>query len=301
MSNARSLTLLLAVFTLVAFAANSIFCRLALMQHSIGPLEFTVVRLISGMLILLPIPLLFSANHPAGASTLAPRRSNFMPSLTLLGYALFFSLAYVQLDAAVGALILFAAVQITMVGVSILQGNRLTAVEWLGFVLAFGGLVYLLLPGLTAPPLVGASLMMLSGVSWGLYSLLGKQEMYPILSTARNFLFCLPGCFILIAILSLRSADVSFTSHGLILAAVSGGITSGLGYVLWYLTLKRITTTVASIAQLAVPVIAGLGGVIFLSETISLRLVSASVFIIGGIVVTILGRRRLPYPVPQSD
>lgn len=308
MSNGRLLTFTLLPFTLVAFAANSILCRLALRQQAIGPLEFTLVRLVSGMLMLLPILLLYRGNeltseHDARSTALAVRRSNITPALALFGYALFFSLAYTQLDAAIGVLILFPSVQMTMLGGSIYQGNRLTAIEWTGFTIAFGGLIYLLLPGITAPPLSGAILMMLSGISWGLYSLMGKREAYPILSTARNFLFCLPAVLLLLIVIVARTNGGSYTlsAHGFFLAALSGGVASALGYVLWYITLRRITTTLASIAQLAVPVIAGMGGVIFLNETVSLRLVSATVIIIGGIIVTIMGRRRTPYPAVEVD
>lgn len=303
MSNARYFTFSLLLFTLVAFAANSILCRLALRSSAIGAVEFTLVRLLSGMLVLLPILFFYrgngkGANSNAVANTLAATRSNLAPSLALLAYALFFSLAYIELDVATGALVLFPSVQITMIGVSIYQGNRLTVTEWLGFALAFAGLVYLLFPGLSAPPPVPALMMLASGVSWGVYSLLGQRERYPVLSTARNFLYCVPACLLIIVVGLVRSTegDYAVTPHGLLLAILSGGVASGLGYILWYVSLRRITTTLASIAQLAVPVIAGLGGVIFLHETPSLRLISASVVIIGGIVLTILGKRR---PVRQ--
>lgn len=301
MSSAKYLTILISLLSLIAFAANSIFCRMALMSQSIGALEFTLVRLLSGILILLPLLVFYRGNikasdHNSRGGAIALTRANIAPSLALFGYAIFFSLAYVQLGAGTGALILFASVQITMVGISIYHGNRLTIVEWLGFALAFGGLVYLLLPGLSAPPLVGAMMMLIAGVSWGIYSLLGKGQKFPILSTARNFLFCAPGCMVLLIIIVIRSENgqYAFSSNGILLAVLSGAVTSGLGYVLWYMTLNRITTTVASIAQLAVPIIAGLGGIVFLSESMSLRLVLASVMIVGGIVVTILGRRKSP-------
>jgi len=299
MLNAKYLTVFLTLVTLVAFAANSILARMALMSLSIGALEFTLVRLLSGISILLPILLLSKvSNRSTSKNTkkniLAFKRSNIVPALALFVYAVFFSLAYIQLDAGTGALILFAAVQSTMLGVSIYRGNRLTQVEWLGFALSLGGLVYLLFPGLSAPPLFGATMMLVSGISWGAYSLLGQTEDSPILSTARNFLFCAPGCVLLLIIIVIRSENSQYalSSNGIFLAALSGAVTSGLGYVLWYVTLRRITTTVASISQLAVPVIAGLGGIIFLSESMSLRLALASIMIIGGIVATVLGKGK---------
>jgi len=297
----RLSTFFLALTTLVAFAANSILCRLALVSNSIGPVEFTSARLASGIIILLP--LILFRKHLFGKSDLTGKQPNllevklhnFRPSLALFGYALLFSLAYVQLDAGVGALILFASVQITMIGVSILQGNRITPVEWIGVLISLSGLVYLLLPGLTAPPAVGTALMIGSGVSWGLYSLFGKNQPEPILSTARNFLFCLPGVVILGLVILLNATSngqLNIESNGLLLATLSGAVASGPGYVLWYLTVRRITTTAASVSQLVVPIIAAVGGILFLDESLTLRLVIASVLLIGGIVITILGRSK---------
>lgn len=304
----RQQTYFLLLFTLAAFATNSILCRMALMSYSIGPMEFTLIRLMSGMLILLPILFIYRQKNQlskdrAKVDSRTVIRTNVLPSLALFSYALFFSLAYVQLDAGTGALILFAAVQISMIGISIYLGSRLNLLEWFGFFLAFTGLVYLLSPGLSAPPLAGASLMLLSGFSWGVYSLLGKNVKQPILSTARNFLLCAPGCILLLIIVFVHSnsGKHSFNLSGIVLAVISGAVTSGLGYVLWYITLRRLTTTIASIAQLAVPVIAGFGGVLFLNEHLSLRLIFASGLIFGGIVVTILGKNRSPIAEPNPE
>lgn len=290
-------TIALTFFTLIAFAANSIFCRMALMTGSISAVDFTIVRLFSGIVVLLPFIFYFKITNTSETRKehLKLSWSNFAQPFALFSYAIFFSIAYVELGAAIGALILFASVQITMVGLSIINDNRLTIVEWVGFVLAFSGLIYLLLPGLTAPPIVGATMMIISGISWGVYSLLGKNQKEPILSTARNFLFCLPGVLILAFYSLANQTDTGFgeiQSSGLLLAILSGAVASGLGYVLWYLTLRRITTTVASIAQLSVPIIAGFGGVIFLDELINIRLLIAAVFISGGIVVTIFGKAK---------
>jgi drug/metabolite transporter (DMT)-like permease len=294
-------TLFLMLFTLVAFAANSILCRQALMTGSIGPVEFTAVRLGSGIIALLPVVLfhksLFrssSTESSDGSVLLRVRISNSWQAMALFAYAIFFSLAYVQLDAGTGALILFASVQISMIGISIIGGNRVALFEWIGLVISFSGLFYLLLPGLSAPPLVGTTLMIASGASWGVYSLLGQNQSRPILSTARNFLFCLPGVIILGLIVMENMSGQEravLSSDGILLAVISGAVASGMGYVLWYMTVRRISTTVAAVSQLVVPIFAAIGGIIFLNEILSLRLVVASILIISGILMAILGRR----------
>lgn len=285
----------LAALTLIAFASNSIFCRMALLNHNLGALTFTLVRLSSGTLMLLPI-LLWPRN--SGKEAVAPDRRFIVTwpvvgmAASLFSYALFFSLAYLQLQAATGAIILFPTVQITMLGLSLLLGNRLTLLEWCGFALALGGLVYLLLPGLAAPPLLAAVMMMLSGISWGVYSILGQREPRPVVATARNFLYGLPAALVLLLLLLTGvSTEQPVSSEGLLLAVISGAVASGLGYVLWYLTLRSITTTMASLSQLAVPIIAAFGGVIFLDEHISQRLIIASIMILSGIALAILGRK----------
>jgi len=307
----RLSTLLLALLTLTAFAANSILCRLALITGSIGPVEFTAIRLLSGMLALLTLILFRKRLFPQAVAESAPgqdllkiRPANFWPAAALFGYALSFSLAYIQLDAGVGALILFASVQISMMGISIIQGNRVTPFEWVGFAISFLGLIYLLYPGLSAPPALGTILMIIAGISWGVYSLLGKNQASPTLSTARNFLFCLPGVLILglIATSSMVwHGNPRMNTDGIVLAFISGAATSGLGYVLWYLTVSRITITAASISQLVVPVIAAIGGIIFLNESLSLRLMVASIMIIGGIVMTILSKKPAKSPIVHSE
>lgn len=294
-------TALLLLFTMIAFAANSILCRLALSTNAIGPVEFTAIRLASGILMLLPIILfrqplkqISFIRNDDNRELLHIKLKNFYQSLSLFGYAIFFSLAYVQLDTAVGALILFPTVQISMVGWSLFQGNKVSLFEWVGFGLSTVGLLYLLSPGLTAPPLVGTMLMIASGVSWSAYSMLGKKEPSPILATARNFLFTLPLVLIISGFLLITKTidGIQLTKDGLILALLSGAIASAMGYVLWYLSLRRITTTAASISQLVVPIFAAVGGIIFLNEALTLRLVIASVLILGGIIIAILAGQR---------
>jgi len=267
--------------TMIAFAANSVLCRLSLKTYALDPLDFTLIRLLSGALILLPI-LLRKPNFvqkPTWESTKA--------AIGLFSYALFFSFAYVQIDAGTGALILFTSVQFTMIGVSICYGNRLNRKEWIGFLLAFLGLFYLLLPGIEAPPLLGSLLMIISGISWGMYSLWGKGAEQPIATTARNFLFA--GVIsVLIGLFYLKGID--FSNRGVQLAIVSGAITSGVGYVLWYVTLNTITTTLASVVQLSVPIVAAIGGVVFISETLTSRLILSTGAVLLGILLIIFSR-----------
>jgi drug/metabolite transporter (DMT)-like permease len=296
MSVSRASVFGLTLLTLIAFASNSIFCRTALLIHNLGALTFTIVRLGSGTIMLLPI-LLWPEGNRQESVFLSGRRFVFSRSAigmaaSLFFYALFFSLAYVELQAATGAIILFPTVQITMLGLSLALGNRLNRFEWVGFALALGGLVYLLLPGIAAPPMGGAVMMILSGISWGIYSILGQFEPYPVIATARNFLYSVPPCLILVGILLIGwRSEGSVSLDGLILAVVSGAFASGLGYVLWYLTLRRISTTMAFLCQLAVPIIAGFGGVIFLNEHVSFRLIVASFIILSGLGTAIAGRR----------
>lgn len=227
-------TIVLLLFTLVAFASNSILCRLALLGGSVGPVEFTWIRLGAGAIALSPLVLFRKTKFgkrerqsALSAATLELQLRNLWPPLALFSYAIFFSLAYLQLDAGTGALILFASVQITMIGVSVCEGNKVTLVEWSGVLISMAGLVYLLLPGLSAPPLLGTLLMILSGVSWGVYSLLGRGQPQPILATARNFLFTAPAVAVL-GLITLggivQSGSARLSTDGVLLAMLSGGV-----------------------------------------------------------------------------
>lgn len=296
MTTARASIYSITGLALIAFASNSILCRMALLEHGVGALTFTATRLVSGALFLLPL-LFWPIKSREEAHESSPRRLEFSwpaigMALSLFGYAIFFSLAYTELQAATGAIILFPTVQITMIGLSLLLGNRLSLIEWLGFALALGGLIYLFLPGLAAPPFLGATMMVLSGASWGVYSILGQRQPRPVVTTARNMLYCLPLALVLVIILlaGLKSESTPGLA-GVLLAVSSGAIASGLGYILWYLMLRKISTTMASLSQLAVPIIAAFGGVLFLHELISLRLIIASVLILSGIALAIAGRK----------
>lgn len=270
---------------LVAFAANSVLCRLALGRAAIDAASFSTVRLAAGAVVLLCITAAVNRRLPA-----APGRVNAASALLLFLYAAAFSFAYNGLGAGAGALILFGSVQATMILFALGSGERPHASEWLGLGLALGGLVYLVFPGLAAaPPLLSSVSMAVAGISWGLYSLRGRGAGSPLAETTKNFALALPLALI-VNLLVLRDAHVSRT--GVILAVLSGALASGVGYVVWYAALRGLTATRAATVQLAVPVLAATGGVVFLSERISLRLLLAGVVILGGVGLALLGRSR---------
>jgi drug/metabolite transporter (DMT)-like permease len=272
------------VFTtlaLIAFAANSVLCRLALGEKTIDAAGFTSVRLLSGALVLFCI-LKFS-NKKNGSSTKGSWSAAFM----LFLYAVTFSFAYLTLNTGTGALILFGSVQITMILRSLFSGNRLLPIEWMGVIVAFSGIVYLVLPGVTAPSFTGFSLMTLAGIAWGLYTLKGRGSANPLSDTTYNFLRSVP---FMIVLGMFFFQNVHISREGVILAAISGGITSGIGYTLWYMALRGLSATQAAVVQLSVPVIAGFGGIVFISEPISLRLTLSALLTLGGILMVILGR-----------
>ena len=279
----RYQTLLLTILTLIAFAANSLLCRMALKADLIDPVSFTQIRLLSGALFLAPF---FYARRAA----LTPIKiEDGRAALALFVYAIAFSLAYVSLDAGAGALILFGMVQVTMIGAAILGGDRPGPFQWLGIAASIAGLIYLTAPGLSAPPLAAALLMAAAGIAWGVYSLLGRGAADPVGATARNFLLTLPFLFLLF--LAPRHGQAA--PEGIALAIASGVLASGAGYVIWYRALRGLSAMNASVVQLAVPVIAALGGVFLLSEALTLRLAIASVLILGGIYLTIrFGARK---------
>jgi len=272
---------LLAVTALamIAFAGNSLLCRAALAHTGIDPASFTTLRLASGALTLWLI-----ARLARGAQT---GRGNWPSALALFGYAAGFSFAYVSLPTATGALLLFGAVQATMIGHGLWRGERLRGWQVVGLVLALGGLVGLLLPGLSAPPLAGALLMLGAGVAWGVYSLRGRGAGDPTRVTAGNFLRAAPIAAGL-SLVTLGSA--SLDGAGARYAVASGALASGLGYAIWYTALPALRATSAATVQLSVPVIAAVGGVLLLGESVTPRLVLASVAILGGIALVIVER-----------
>lgn len=272
-------TLIYLVLALCAFAANSVLCRLALLNAAIDPVSFTTIRLCSGAIALFLI--VRAGQQP---SQQKPHPSRLASAAMLFGYAICFSLAYVTLSTGTGALILFTAVQITMLTYSIVNGERPSLTKVLGFALAMGGLIWLLFPGISAPSFRGASLMACAGGAWGAYSILGKSSKAPIVDTASNFgLASLPALVFSIVLFASQSARLD--SLGVGLAITSGAITSGLGYVVWYSVLPKLASSQASIVQLTVPVIASVAGVLFLSESVTTRLVGSSALILVGVAV----------------
>jgi len=278
MSMAR--LIVLTSLAMLAFAGNSLLCRVALRDTGIDAASFTTIRLVSGALMLW---LIVRISHGAHSG-----RGDWLSALALFVYAAGFSFAYVSLPAATGALLLFGAVQATMIGRGLWAGERLRNIQLAGFVLAVGGLVGLLLPGLSAPPLAGSLLMLSAGVAWGVYSLRGKGAIDPLGTTAGNFLRSVP---ITLALTVLLFSEMHADSAGAWYAVLSGAITSGIGYAIWYTALPALKAAQAATVQLSVPVIAALGGIAFLGELLSLRLVLASIAILGGIVLVITERQ----------
>ena len=269
------------LLALFAFAGNSVLCRLALGEATIDAASFTSIRLLSGIAVL---ALILKAVQPSGnvVST-----GSWKAAAMLFIYALAFSFAYISLDTGTGALILFASVQMTMIGVGLLSGAKLYWVEWLGVIVAFNGFVYLVLPGLEAPPLMGFVLMSAAGVAWGFYTLAGKDSKHPLSDTTYNFIRTLPLVLILMAVTILK---VNVSWEGVVLAILSGGLTSGIGYTVWYMALNGLSSTQAAVVQLLVPVIAAFGGVVFADEILSIRLMISSTMILGGILIVVLGK-----------
>ncbi len=267
---------------MLAFAANSLLCRLALLQGGIDPASFGAVRIVSGA-----IALALIVRWRAGGAKEAG--GDWLSAAMLFAYVAFFSFAYVSLAAGTGALILFGAVQLTMFGAALRAGERFAPLACAGLAVAALGLVYLVLPGVSAPPIVGAVLMASAGVAWGVYSLRGRGALDPLGATAGNFLRAAPMAPVLwLPFIGVAHADVG----GILLAVASGAITSGVGYALWYTALRELSAMRAATVQLSVPVITAFGAVLFLAEPLSLRLVLASVAILGGIALVLAGRAK---------
>lgn len=272
--------IVLTVLAMIAFAGNSLLCRLALRDTTIDAASFTAIRLGSGAVMLWLVVRLRGGAYTGAGS--------WRSALALFAYAAGFSFAYLSLPAASGALLLFGAVQATMIGHGLWAGERLRRMQLAGLALALAGLVGLLLPGLSAPPLQGSLLMLGAGVAWGVYSLRGRGAGDATQVTAGNFLRAVP---IAAALSLLMIGDVSLDRAGIAYAVASGALASGLGYAIWYTALPGLKATKAATVQLSVPVIAALGGVAFLGEAITLRLMLASVAILGGIALVILEKR----------
>jgi drug/metabolite transporter (DMT)-like permease len=275
----RMQVFVLTLFAMIAFAGNSLLCRLALKHTDIDAASFTLIRITSGALVLGLIVRMRGGMHSAASS--------WPSALALFAYAAGFSFAYTNLPASVGALLLFGAVQATMIGYGLRAGERLRRRQVVGLLGAFGGLVGLLLPGLSAPPLLGSALMLGAGVSWGIYSLRGKGAGNPTGVTAGNFLRAVPfAAGLSLVMLPWSSLD----GPGIGYAILSGGLTSGVGYAIWYTALRGLNATRAATVQLSVPVIAAVGGIVFLGEAITLRLLITSTAILGGVALVIFDK-----------
>ena len=276
----------LTAIAMIAFAANSLLCRLALRRMTIDAASFSVIRVVSGALTLWLICTLRSKRGSNGG--------NWASAVALFAYVAGFTFAYNSLSAGTGALLLFAAVQSTMIVWGLAKGERLHALQLSGVILAFAGLIFLVSPGISAPPVAGSALMLGAGIAWGIYSLRGKGATDPIAATTGNFLRAVPMA-VALSLITLPSFRVD--PSGICYAIISGAITSGLGYVVWYAALRGLTATTAATVQLSAPVLAAVGGILFLNETLTIRFVLSSIAILGGIALASLrspGLRRTP-------
>jgi drug/metabolite transporter (DMT)-like permease len=272
-----------AALALIAFAANSVLCRLALRDAAIDPATFSTIRLTSGAATLLLIAL-------GSPGTILQGTGSWTAAGILSLYAVPFSFAYTRLTTGTGALILFGSVQVTMLAAALRSGERPHPGAWVGLGLALAGLVYLMLPGLTAPPISGAALMAVAGVAWGIYSLLGRRVANPLAQTASNFVRSVPFV-VIVSLFTLGQLHVE--ARGTLLAVASGALASGVGYAVWYAALPGLTALRAAVVQLAVPILAAAGGVAFLREAMSARLVVSTIVVLGGIALAIVSRERV--------
>lgn len=273
-------TLGLTIIALVAFAANSVLCRLALDGGHIDPGSFTFLRLFSGAITLTLLVIVLAAPQPS----VKKREGSWLGGFYLFGYAVCFSYAYVSLPAGTGALILFGSVQVSMLVFSWFKGERFSRYQWFGIAIAFSGLVFLMLPGAESPSLMGFVLMALSGLAWGGYTILGKKAGSPLLATTQNFQY---ASLLSLPLLVILYWGFNVSAQGVFLAIASGAIASGFGYAIWYKVLPRLHAATAAVSQLSVPIIATLGGVILIAEPLTLRLSIASLLVLGGIFVVI--------------
>jgi drug/metabolite transporter (DMT)-like permease len=276
---------------LIAFAANSLLCRMALAQGYIDAWNFTIIRLVSGAVCLGLIMAVYTYNlKRKGAlnDAILSDTGSWRSSISLLVYALCFSIAYIELDTGTGALILFSAVQLTMIGWGIYKKEQLSKLQWGAFFVALAGFVYLMLPSAAVPSLLGASLMALSGVAWGVYSIRGKACVSPLRATAFNFIRSLVAIpvLLLVAIGYLKTVSM----QGVLLACASGAIASGIGYSIWYVAMPLLKSTQAAVVQLCVPALAAIAGMLFLSEQVTVEFIIASSLILGSVLVFILNK-----------
>jgi drug/metabolite transporter (DMT)-like permease len=290
------------IIALIAFAANSLFCRMALAEGYIDAWSFTIIRLLSGAICLSIIMGVYSynlrrkdltLNNPQNKAILKDKGS-WLSSLSLVVYALCFSIAYVELDTGTGALILFSAVQLTMIGWGIYKKEQLSALQWMAFIVAVAGFVYLMLPSAAVPSVLAATLMAISGMAWGIYSIRGKTCVSPLRATGFNFIRSLVAIplLLIIGMVYLKNMPLAAISiEGILLACASGAIASGMGYSVWYMAMPLLKSTQAAVVQLCVPVLAAILGVVFLSEQLTLPFILASAVILGAVLVFILNKK----------
>ena len=286
------------IMALLAFAANSLFCRMALAEGYIDPWSFTIIRLLSAAICLGIIMAVYTytlkrkflQNNGVSKEAILQDRGSWLSSLSLLVYAISLSIAYVQLDTGVGALILFSAVQLTMIGWGIYKKEQLTARQWLAFIIAIAGFVYLMGPS-SVPSLFAAALMAVSGIAWGIYSIRGKACISALRATGFNFIRSLVAIPILVlfGISAIKDIDI----EGVLLACASGAISSGIGYSIWYMALPLLKSTQAAVVQLCVPILAAFAGTLFLSEPLTIQFIVASAIILGAVLVFIMNKKVL--------
>jgi drug/metabolite transporter (DMT)-like permease len=281
--------IVLTSLAMIAFASNSLLCRFALKQTNIDAASFTLIRILSGAAALWIIMSVLGRTSSTEKARESRMHGSWVSALALFAYAAAFSFAYVHLPAGTGALLLFGAVQATMILWGFGKGERLDAIQVAGIVVALTGLVVLLFPGLTAPPIGGSLLMITAGIAWGIYSLRGKGEKNPVAATTGNFVRAVP---LAIAVSAAMSPWMRFDPLGMTYAVISGAITSGVGYVIWYSALPGLKAVSAATVQLSVPVLAATGGILLLSEPISVRYLLASIAVLGGIALVVIEKSR---------
>jgi drug/metabolite transporter (DMT)-like permease len=273
-------TVLLTAVAMIAFAANSVLCRMALAPAAIDPASFTSLRMVSGAATLWLLSTIMGGRKAA-------RGGNWEGAGYLFLYAISFSFAYMSLSAGTGALLLFGSVQITMIAWALVVGERPRPGRWIGMIVALVGFIYLVLPGVTAPSPAGAALMTTAGVAWAFYSLRRRGHGDPLPETAGNFARAAPMA---LAVSLVLAGDANVSPQGMLLAVTSGALASGLGYVVWYAALRGLTASGAAITQISVAPIATLGGILFLGEMLTSRIMVASILILGGIALALLSR-----------
>lgn len=271
-------TIIFAIFALLGFAANSVLCRIALSNAEVNPIHFTQWRLMAGMFVLLPF-IRFKKFHTAVLSL-----QSVLSGFLLFGYAVSFSMAYVSLGAGTGALVLFTSVQFGMLVWALIHGERLTSRELLGYAIAIIGFIYLVLPDLAKPSLYGFMLMMLSGLCWAAYTVMGQASRNPMQSSGLSFLLSMPWVLLTIVFFGW---PFTLSIEPTLLAIASGAITSGMCYALWYQVLPKLSIRVAATSQLSVPVLASLGGVIFLGEIFTSTMIISSVLVLAGLLLVV--------------